>query len=383
MNAVATSYKILYNNKDITLDISDHLISLSYTDKVEGESDELEITLEDKDLLWQNDWYPEKGATIEARIIDNGVELNCGKFTIDEVGLSGSKDGGDTVVISCVAASITKKLRTKKNTAHENKTLDQLAESVATANGLTVQGNIPAVSFKRITQARESDLAFLNRIANQFGLIFSVRDTLLIFQDQKELESKVHVVSIDKTECTEYSFTDKSNKTYKSAKVKYHNPKTNTTIDHTESADSDYEGGDDELAIKQRAETQQQAELMGKGQLNKANKNEKTAKITTPGNILILSGSNIEVTGFGKPSGIYHITEASHTVSRDGYGVSFDGKKVKIISSGKYKPKRKSSSDTGSIITGVRQVAPEIQTGDSLGDALQSAGTGFEIVHKN
>ena len=131
MNLVPVAYKIIYNNKDITRDISDHILSISYVDKVQGEADEIEITVEDKDGLWQNDWYPEKKDTLEVFIDDNGLQLPCGKFSIDELKLSSSRGDGDVVSISGLAASITKKMRTKKNTAHENKTLKQLAQFVA------------------------------------------------------------------------------------------------------------------------------------------------------------------------------------------------------------------------------------------------------------
>lgn len=345
MNANSVSYKIIYNAKDITRDISDHLISLSYTDKVAGEADELEITVSDKDGLWKNGWYPKKGDSIEAEIIQNGLVLSCGKFSIDEINPSGNKSDGDIVRFSAVAAAITKKLRTKKHTAHENKTLKQLADTVAAIHGLTVLGTIPDIRFGRVTQNHESDLAFLNRIANQYGIIFSVRDTKLVFQDRVSLEKKSHVLSVDKTDITSYSFTDKSEKAYKSARVQYHSPAKNETIEYTEAADGDYDGGEDELVIKQKVENRQQAELVAKSQLSKANTRQQTGDFSMPGNVLVLSGSNIEVTGFGLISGIYHITEATHTLSRDGYEVSADGKRVNKIAAAKHVPKRKGSNN--------------------------------------
>lgn len=39
--------KIIYDDVDISKDISESLISLTYTDNVHGKSDEIEIKLED------------------------------------------------------------------------------------------------------------------------------------------------------------------------------------------------------------------------------------------------------------------------------------------------------------------------------------------------
>ena len=386
MKLSPVTYKIIYDNRNITKDISDHLISLSYTDKLQGESDELSLELEDRDALWQNAWYPQKGAVIYAEIIDAGVLLKCGNFTIDEIQMSGSKSSGDTVSISAMAAGITKKIRTKKNTAHENKTLRQLAKSVADVHALTVQGNIPDIRFNRISQNHESDLSFLNRISNQYGIIFSIRDKLLIFQQEKELQGKAAVLSLDKTEIIDYSFTDKATETFKKAKVKYHNSSTAETVDYT--AEDNTDGlGEDEFSIKQKAENKQQAELMATGQLNKKNKSEKTVSVTCPGNVLILSGSNVEMTGYGVFSGVYQVTESSHNIDNSGgYTTSFEGKRVATVPSGKHIPKRKKGNHIGgssSSIDAGRKNRRPYGVLKSVEDITGLRGATFDELFKN
>ena len=76
MNVAIPKFTVLYNNKNITADISKHMLSLTYNDKTEGESDEIEIEVEDVDLKWQNSWYPEKGAKLTVTI----ENLKCGVF---------------------------------------------------------------------------------------------------------------------------------------------------------------------------------------------------------------------------------------------------------------------------------------------------------------
>lgn len=338
MNLQPASYKILYNSKNITKDISEHLLSLSYTDKVEGEADELEISLEDTDGLWQNEWYPDKGATIEAEITDGESTLPCGKFSLDENKFSGSKSGGDVVTFAGVSASVTKKMRTKRSTAHENKTLRQLAQTVADRHGLTIQGTIPDIKIGRVTQNRKGDLAFLSTISMQYGLVFNVRGTLLIFHKQTELEKKAHATSLDKTDVESFDFTDKIEDTYKDAKVQFHNPDTNETVE----SESQDEEGYDTLEIKEKAETKQQAELQASSQLRRKNTKIKTVAIQCAGNHLLVSGNNVELTGFGKLSGIYHITESKHSIEKgSSWKTNFDGKRVEEIPPAKHKPKKK------------------------------------------
>lgn len=341
MNVTAATFKVLYDNKNITSDISDHIISLTYTDKVEGESDEIEINLEDTDLLWQNAWYPKKGARLDVTIEQDGYVLNCGSFTIDEIEMSSSR-GGDTVSIRGLAAFITKKLRTKKSSGHENKSLREIASTIAAENGLTVVGTIADITFKRITQYQETDLGFLKRLAADYGYTFSVRDSQITFTSIYDLESRSHVLTIDKTDLLSHSVKDKSAEVYKGAKIKHHNRTDNKTI----AADSLNEDPDfakeDTLEIKSKAENKQQAEAKAKSALHKKNSEECTGSVSMPGNTLIIAGNNFELTGMGTLSGINHIVSSSHTIDRSGgYVTSADLKRVAKIATSKHKPKAK------------------------------------------
>ena len=59
---------VVYNQKDISVDLAAHLKGLSYTDNMSGEADTLDLTLEDKAGMWQNAWFPDKGATLDVTL---------------------------------------------------------------------------------------------------------------------------------------------------------------------------------------------------------------------------------------------------------------------------------------------------------------------------
>ena len=79
-------FELFYEKKNITKDVSPYVTSIEYTDVEHGESDELQITFEDSEKLWQGAWIPTKGDALRAYI---GYEaeklLNCGVFEIDEL----------------------------------------------------------------------------------------------------------------------------------------------------------------------------------------------------------------------------------------------------------------------------------------------------------
>ena len=54
INARKFQALVKYDGKDISNDLEPYLKSISYTDNMSGEADDLQITLMDKDGLWQS-----------------------------------------------------------------------------------------------------------------------------------------------------------------------------------------------------------------------------------------------------------------------------------------------------------------------------------------
>lgn len=340
MNLASATYKIVYNGTNITNDVSNHLKAMTYTDKVGGEADELSILLEDTDLMWQNDWYPEKMAKLTAEIELNGKVLKCGDFTIDEPEFSFSRSG-DEIAIRAVSAFFTNQVRTKRSSAHENKTLSEIARTVAGRHGFTVVGSVPAITIGRVTQKQQSDLNFLQALAVQYGIVFSIRGKQMVFTDVFALEGTGAIMTIDKSEVVSGSIRDKSADTYRKAIATAHNPDTKETVESDTEEDDDVDVSDI-LEIRRKAENKQQAERMAIAELHWKNSMQQEGSIVVPGNPLLISGVNFELTGVGKLSGIYNILESTHSLDRSGgYSTSLSIKRVQKIDSSKFKPKNK------------------------------------------
>ncbi len=357
-------FVVKYNAKDITRDVSQSLISVTYSDAEEGETDEFQMELEDTDGLWRDAWYPKKGDSIELSIGYDGVLMSCGKFVIDEISLRGAPD---TVTIRGLAAATNSPLRTKKSTAHEKQTLRQIAERIASANRLTVQGEIANIQIERVTQNRETDLQFLARIAKEYGYLFSVRDKNLIFTSIYHIEKGQPVLTIDRTDLISYSVTDKSVKTFKSATVKYRDPKTNKVVKSTVTAKDVLEdrtgivGGAnvdtaaDTLELTEKAENEQQARLKAQASLHRANSDGQEGAFELYGEPLFVAGNNFLLTGMGALSGKWHITKSTHRISRSGgYVTSLDAKRLKDVETPEQRktPKRKPKKGRYGIKTG-------------------------------
>lgn len=339
MNVPKTKYEIVYNGKNITGDILPFVLSFVYSDKSAGEADELELVLEDKLDLWKNEWFPTKGDTLSAKIIDVNGTLDCGVFTIDELSGEGSTDG-DRFTIKALAAGINKKLRSKNSHAHENKNLREIATHIAAKHGLSVSGTIQDVRISRVTQYRETDLAFLKRLSFEYGYTFNIRDKQLIFTSVFELETKASALEIHRNEITGWNVSDKTAQTYSRAKIAYHNPKQKKVISHeqAETTDAFKTAKVDTLELKVKADNQQQAQLKTKVALYRANSLQQEGSIEMPGNIYAVAGNNITLVGLGVFSGLYYLETSSHNVDRDGgYVTTLNIKRVGMVDKAKQK----------------------------------------------
>jgi len=333
-------FKLLYNSVDITNDITKYSTSISYTDNDEGESDQVEVSLEDVDALWRNNWYPVKGDKLSLSIgfNDDDTLVSCGTFEIDEITISGPPD---VVTIKAIAAGIKKAIRTKNSKSFENQTLKQIANYIATKNKLTLVGNIANIQFERVTQHREKDLGFLRRISMEYGYLFSVRDNKLIFTSVFDIEAGKVVLEIDRSEIRSYSLKDKTADTYKAANVKYHNPGDNsvkkasvTTLSNKDNVTYKQISTEDTIEIRSKAENPAQAELKATAALHKHNSTQQEGTINIEGNPVFVAGNNILLTGFGIMSGKYYVKKSTHKIDKSGgYVTTGDIKRTEVTAS--------------------------------------------------
>lgn len=310
MNVPSPKYSVKYKGADIT----QYVIALDYTDKVHGESDEITLRVEDVDGRWQNGWYPTKGDKLTATI----GSMNCGTFEIDEISLAGP---GDVITVKGIASGITKALRTKESVAHEKKTLKEVVQKTAVKFGCTVAGEFEDnPQLERVTQHRETGLGFVNRLGNTYGYAVAVRDNQVTFTKREKLEKQDAVLKLTKADLSTYSFSDKTQETYKQAEVKYHNPvdRKVVTATHAPAVDDSIPGVSDKLVITTKAENKQQAEIKAKAELYKQNSENRTGSVSLAGNEKLVAGVNVEISGFGKFGGKWHIKSSTHRLDKSG-----------------------------------------------------------------
>lgn len=332
---------IKYNNKDISVDISKYLKSISYTDNLSGEADDLQITLEDRDGLWQSTWMPEKGALLDATLQQKYWQtlsalpqsLRLGLFEIDEITSSGYPS---EVQIKAVSVPDNNTLRgTERSRSWEKAKLQVIANDIASAAGMSLFWDTeenPVLD--RAEQTEQSDLSFLYAICKDKGLALKISDKKIIIFDEAKYgaeKAKITIVkpgTVYKKESgmkylfvgTGYSLRTKIRDIYAACRVSYQQGSSKSNIEATYTV-AGKKGKT--LQVNEQVESVAAALNLAKKRLREKNKDEVTGSLNMLGNFILLSGVTVNLLGFGAFDDKYLITRASHDIG-SGYTTNID-----------------------------------------------------------
>ena len=341
MEARRISAIIKYNNKDISVDISKYLKSISYTDNLSGEADDLQITLEDKAGLWQSTWMPEKGALLDVILQQKYWQtlsalpqsLRLGLFEIDEITSSGYPS---EVQIKAVSVPDNNTLRgTERSRSWEKAKLQVIANDIASAAGMSLFWDTeenPVLD--RAEQTEQSDLSFLYAICKDKGLALKISDKKIIIFDEAKYEAEKAKITIVKPGTvykkesgmkylfvgTGYSLRTKIRDIYAACRVSYQQGSSKSNIEATYTA-AGKKGKT--LQVNEQVESVAEALNLAKKRLREKNKDEVTGSLNMLGNFVLLSGVTVNLLGFGAFDDKYLITRASHDIG-SGYTTNID-----------------------------------------------------------
>ncbi len=331
---------IKYNGKDISRDISQYLKSIFYNDELDGVADDVSIVLEDRASLWQSDWMPEKGATLDIGLISTSWErtngevraLELGIFEIDEVNL---KSAPNEVTIKAVSVPNATTLRgVEHSRSWEKVDLKKVAQDIA--DGAKVKlfyDTAETIQLDRVEQSEESDLAFLHKLCSDNGLSVKVfNDSIVIFdtvkyeaQPVKLIFRKNGYVPAKKegksegespkliTEFENYSFTTAIRDVYKECKVSHKDGKDKALIEATFTDPNKKIGKT--LIVHTQVKDTTEAMKVAKKELRKKNEGEVKASLSLRGNFDLAAGVTCQVEGFGYFDGKYILTKVGHNIS--------------------------------------------------------------------
>ena len=337
-----TEVAISFDGVDISEQINQCLISMSYTDNEEDEADDLQIKLQDRVGTWLQKWLNDavqaaafdstdttKGMTINAGIVrhyPNGkvLKTDCGSFELDSVKADGPPS---TITIKGTSLPYAGGIRTdERDKAWEAYYLSGIGSEIAGTGGLGFMFDSPSDPYyERVEQSKQTDIAFLQQLCHDNGLSLKVSGMTLIIFDQakyEQLDPYTNIVWMDGT-YTKYSLQTQEGEThYDECRVRYYDPIKKTLYEGSAKAeDYDGEASDHtvcEITDRAVGSNSEAAELASQI-LRLHNKYEKKCSFTMVGDPMLGAGLTMNVIGFGMWDEKYIISQAKHEVGSSGY----------------------------------------------------------------
>lgn len=334
---------ITYDGENITKDIAPYLKSLSYTDNLSGQADDLSITLEDRKELWTSDWFPDRGAVLKVKLasmnwdtLASGMQaLDIGLFAVDSIDASAPPH---EVEIKAVSVPDNNELRGVDRTrSWEKAELKTIANDVATGANMELSYESDEnPTLDRVEQTEESDLSFLLKLCEDHGLALKVCNNRIVIFDEADYEKEEpHVTIINPgtvfqkkegmhyvTAITGYRLHALTRDIYKACHVQCNDTESGSNIEATFTDPNKKEGRT--LQVKEQVKSIQEAERLAKKKLREKNHAEWSISIDAMGDFNLLAAMTVNIVGFGgKFDGKYIITSAKHDMG-NGYTTSID-----------------------------------------------------------
>lgn len=323
--------EIIYEGKNISNDIAPYLTELKYTDNGGGQSDDLSLTLHDRDGKWRGAWLPQAGDKVAASIIildwikpGSESKMFCGSFEIDQFNYSGPPD---VLQIGAVAFPLAAGLKaTTKSKAWQKVTLEQIAARIAADAGLKLLYQTDTIHYDRIDQTEQTDIAFLSQLAEREYAMVKITDGTLVVFDDRRLETAKPVRTIERGKAYVKAYTfDRAvvGSNYAAATLTYIDDKK--TISGTFRIPG---STGPTLKLNERIESQAEAIRKAKNALRQRLRDGNRARFTLVGDPKIVQGITVEVKGYGGFDGSYYVESATHSVGSGGYETDIDCRKV-------------------------------------------------------
>lgn len=309
-----------YNGKILSNAAKSLVESFQYTDVASGESDSIEVTLNNRNLQFMKN-MPKKGDRITANIIrHNWIKsgtrktLKCGKFILDDLSFS---EPPRTCTIGAVSIPAKGEFKTRKRTkTYKNVTLQEIARTIAQRAGIALHYDAFKITIKEIEQSKTPDSEFLLSLCSEYGLGIKIYNGKIVIFNEENYEKKAAkaVLWRNKGTMISWDWNTTLQGTYTGARVSYTVPSDSNT--HHVSIGKKGRM----LEVDVTAFSKNDAILKAKAKLAEENKKRTTATLTIfPPDKPVIATDTIRLKGFYKLSGKYYVDKVEHSVSSGGY----------------------------------------------------------------
>jgi len=281
-----------------------NIISLSFDDSAGVKSDKVSVK------VMPDFKRPAPSAKLEVifRTVKNGDtadELNCGLFHVQTVNRSNNK----ALSFTATGVEFNEKQKVKLSNHYNDTKLSSIVNIVGARLGHKVKFQTKDVSIKSLNQTNESDINFLERIAKDYNVLFSIKNDYIYFVNKDD--EALPVSRIDVSTCSSSSIKHSSKTYYNSCEARFHN------IDENKLITVKVGGGTPTIKIERAFKDKIDAKIKAEAKLNSINKGIIKGSLSLKGQS-IYAGTKTELfnTYNKEDDGVYSVENAKHSWSR-------------------------------------------------------------------
>lgn len=302
------------------------IVSCEVTDREGVSSDTVRIVLNDDPPAG----IPRKGALIR-------VWLGYGLFGLAYMGAFEAEEIEVEILpyrmnITGKAAQMRRKTKQNRERHWDEKTLGDVLEQIAGEHGLTpvIDGELGAHRYDWLGQLGESDIHFVERLADRHGAIFSVKDGKLVFARAgagttavgAPLTPVIITPDILQPDSARVRFTDRTQ--YKSVKASF----TDRALAKKRDVEADSDpAGEAIYRIGEQFADEAEAKRAASAKARELKRRQATFAATIVGNPAARAGAPLRFAGCrpGVDGLPFIIGTATHRYSKQGYVTALDG----------------------------------------------------------
>lgn len=177
------AFKITADKKDVTALIAERLISINITDETGLVSDTCEILLDNRDEKLE---IPPRGAVLEVSLgYEDKPLTKMGSYIVDDVEVSSppSQMRITGKASNTLDKNLSKKIKAPKSKSWHGYTLVGIITAIANNNGFkaAIDEYFKQIYISHLDQTDESDISFLNSLAQSYGAFTKLSLGRLLF----------------------------------------------------------------------------------------------------------------------------------------------------------------------------------------------------------
>lgn len=177
------AYKITADKKDVTALIAQRLVSINITDETGLVSDTCEILLDNRDEKLE---IPARGAVLEVSLgYDDKPLTKMGSYIVDDIEVSSPPLQMRVVgkASNTLDKNLTKKIKAPKSKSWHGYSLVGIITAIANNNGFkaAIDEYFTQIYISHLDQTDESDISFLNGLAQSYGAFVKLSLGKLLF----------------------------------------------------------------------------------------------------------------------------------------------------------------------------------------------------------